>query len=189
MEYSNKNLTFAGIGVLALALIWFVFFGANTTYLRGALMDDLDCGAVEGYETVFARESIEVGTTSFRPTAENASLQEVFDSNNNSDLQVRIYNNSQACNEQTVIKCDSRDIQTFEDSFVFICNEEIDENSNYFLRSQTDPTMTNAAYYLQALNPNDPITLYDDVVYTLNQNSSDFNAEVISNYQVLIQER
>lgn len=190
MEYSNKNLTFAGIGVIALSLIWFFVFGANTSYLRGALINDLECGEVDGYQTVFAREALYNPTSSnFRPSENQGGLDEVFNSSNEQELQVRIFNDSQSCDQQTIVRCDSKEIIPYEESTIYICRDFKDDESTYFLGGSDIDEISDFAYYLQDLNLESDSSTFDDAVYTNTTTNEGLNLVNISNYQVLVQQR
>ena len=189
MDFTNKNLTYAGVGILSLALIWFFIFGANTTYLRGALIDDLECGAVDGYETVFSRESVDVSTTLFAAENINANLDEVFSEANSNELQVRIFNESQSCDQQTIVRCDFREVIPYENSNIYICRDIKDDNSSYLLDGGEAENISDFAYYLQNINAESNNQVFDDAVYTRLNDEMDLNLVDVSDYKVLIQER
>ena len=189
MDFTNKNLTFAGIGVLVLALVWFFAFGANTSYLRGALIDDLDCGSVDGYETVFTRETVDPSTTLFAAGVNNSNLNELFDQDNSQEVQVRIFNDSQSCDQQTVVRCDFTEVIPYENSYVYICRDIKDDSSTYLLDDGNLDNVSDFAYYLQDMNTQSTNKLFDDAIYTRNNGEIDLNLVDISNYKVLIQQR
>ncbi|MBT5346596.1 hypothetical protein HOJ01_02690 [bacterium] len=189
MDFTNKNLTFAGIGILVLALAWFLFFGANTSYLRGALINDLDCGSVDGFETIFTRESIDPSTTIFAAENANFSLDELFAEGSNQEIQVRIYNDSQSCDQQTIVKCDFTEVIPYENSNIYICRDIKDDNSSYLLDGGNMNDISDFAYYLQDINSDSRNKFFDDAVYTRENNQMDLNLVDITNYKVLIQQR
>ena len=189
MDFTNKNLTFAGIGVLVLALVWFFIFGANTSYLRGALIDDLDCGSVEGFETVFTRESIDPSTTLFEAENIEANLEQLFAVDNSQEVQVRIYNNSQSCDQQTIVRCDFKEVIPYENTNIYICRDIKDDNSSYLLDGNDTENISDFAYYLQNINTKSNNKVFDDAIYTRENNQMDLNLVDISNYKVLVQQR
>ncbi len=181
----NKNWTYLLAGLIAVALIWYFAFGANTSYLTGALIDDLECGEVDGWSTVFSREVVNPATSLFTAGTEFSTLSAEIQRDDN-DFQVRIFNQNQACDDQTIVNCDILEVVPYSGTEIMICRDIVDDDSTYLLGDSSE--ISTFAYYLQSKNLDG--TVFEDAIYTTQAgSSSDLSLVNISNYNIAVQIR
>jgi hypothetical protein len=175
----NNKLTYI-ISILTLiGLAWYFILGSNSDYFKGSLnFNDTLCDS--SYSSVFSRESIDLTTSLYSAPRTFVEIKDEIV--NSEEVQVRVYNDTQSCEDHTVVNCDVVDFIPYENREVFICKEDFDSESVYLLSNPNG--LDSYAYYMQEYTHDD--TYWVDTVYTTSGESNllpvdirQYNVEVL----------